>query len=206
MLCIPTAIRHELLQWGVDNNPTEIKIPLTLSKFEHITPFQFSYIGTSSSLSLLLHQPSTPMQHTSIPLLNLNNCNNQQKYNQSIDAVRNFLSSTIVPNGTITKLPVHLKTAVARKNQTENYWLPALEHVYGSLEEFLFCLSRTESGKNALIELISSGNINDLLKTQINEQLQNHVVRKWRDTAQVKYNTTGSNIRKYWMTQRFGSI
>lgn len=69
---------------------------------------------------------------------NIQASKSQITYEGSLSAARNYFSFLRNPKGTITKLPVDLKT-VAKNHQTSNYWLPALQHVYGSLENFLFC-------------------------------------------------------------------
>jgi len=102
---------------------------------------------------------------------------------EGIEIMREFLRLGNPKASFLRKCPVALGTVDAGDNQVAEYWLPTISYFFGSIETFLFHFSRTTEGINALQRLIESGNVDDLIKEQM-QRFMEPAIREWRNRLQ----------------------
>jgi hypothetical protein len=102
---------------------------------------------------------------------------------QALVVMRDFLRSGNSKASHIKSIPKELTKADAVTTQVSNHWLPAINFYFGSVEYFLFHLSKAEVGKQALQRLLASGKVvkNSLLKPEVLTK------KEWKHRREHKY-------------------
>jgi hypothetical protein len=119
---------------------------------------------------------------------------NDTGYSKAVMIMKEFLKLGNPKASHIQNAPKAL-TAEAAKNQVANHWLPAIQVFFGSVETFLFHLSKAEEGKKALQQLVESGGVNDIVKINIERFLQ-PAIRDWRNRLQAAVDQKAVEVHK----------
>jgi hypothetical protein len=114
-----------------------------------------------------------------------------------LERMKDFLSGAGKNINFLKKLPVELRKDGSVINQLTEYWLPTIIQYFGSLERFTYYFWKTEEGKEAISELMSSDDpqVERLLNNNIDTFVQPKI-KEWRDKVQQVYDSHSVEVLK----------
>lgn len=206
ILFVPADLRRQILSWGIKNNFNELNLEETLDRYDRILecPREGLLRGRedmSREQTLNAHESTSDLSHSPAKERNLKERSSEKRYMSSLDKVKQFLSISSTSQRLIKKLPMDLQPSAISK-QLDNHWIPALEMCFGSLESFIFHLSKTKAGKIGLENLLQSGTIDKGLEEAITDEMKTVIIRDWRDDVQQQYNKVGIQVLKGGQTSK----
>jgi len=116
--------------------------------------------------------------------------NGGDDYEVLVEKMKHFLSGFKNNANFLQKIPAELRKNEDVKKQVSNYWIPAVERYFGTLERFIYYFWKTIEGKNAITALMSTNDpaVEQLLKENI-DAFATARIKDWRDKVQEVYDS-----------------
>jgi hypothetical protein len=116
--------------------------------------------------------------------------NGGDDYEVLVEKMKHFLSGFKNNANFLQKIPAELWKDEDVKKQVSNYWIPAVERYFGTLERFIYYFWKTIEGKNAITALMSTNDpaVEQLLKENI-DAFATARIKDWRDKVQEVYDS-----------------
>jgi hypothetical protein len=123
--------------------------------------------------------------------------NDETDYELLLGKMRHFLSGFKKNPNFLQKLPVELRKDEDVQNQLSNYWLPALESYFGTLERFTYYFWKTQEGKETISALMATDDpaVAQLLQKNI-DAFATARIKNWRDKVQAVYDSQSVEVLK----------
>lgn len=103
-----------------------------------------------------------------------------------LKAMKNlFIVSTGNSSSSLSTIPSMLKNKQNAVTQVARWWIPAIEAYFGSFENFLNLVVKTEQGFQQMEKLISSGAADECLREHIEPMINEAVKHYQHQTQQV---------------------
>jgi len=184
-LVVPTIERY----WNKLHEKSGIENPNTVGRGLEGT-ITASGRPTKKKLMLPRNTPTTVHNETEVQ-----DVSNDRRYMQALVVMRDFLRTGNPKASHLKSIPKELTKADAVTTQVSNHWLPAINFYFGSVECFLFHLSKADAVKQALHHLVASGRVDDIVKTNVERFLQPALIG-WRDRLQEALYKKGVEVQK----------
>jgi hypothetical protein len=192
ILYTPLDLRSWMLSFGAKLRP-DILVP-TLERYyanlngklgssrKPITELQ-RIKGKEEAGTLSVKESPQPKKRTKIRIQGNSLVTKDPRYNQAVQAMRDFLVQGNEKASFLRNAPAALRDREAINHQMAAYWLPTIKYYWGNISTFLFYFSKAEDGNQALQHLVESGAVDDVVKSQLDRFLA-PAVANWRNRLQ----------------------